>query len=108
MRLQLALDFLSHTQAVELIEIVLPYIDIIEAGTPMIIKEGISTVTRMKESFNNKQILADLKIMDAGTEEARIAFEAGADIVTVLGVAYDSTIRSAVEEARLCEKKSHG
>jgi len=30
-------------------------------------------------------VLADLKIMDAGEHEANLAFEAGADIVTVLG-----------------------
>jgi 3-keto-L-gulonate-6-phosphate decarboxylase len=33
------------------------------------------------------QILADLKIMDGGAEEARIGYEAGTDIVTVLEAA---------------------
>lgn len=38
--------------------------------------------------------------MDAGGYEVMKASEAGADIITVLGVSDDSTIRGAVEEAR--------
>jgi 3-hexulose-6-phosphate synthase len=41
--------------------------------------------------------------MDAGELEADIAFQAGADLVTVLGVADDSTIAGAVKAA-----KAHG
>ena len=47
----------------------------------------------------------NLKIMDAGDIEAKIGFEAGADIVTVLGVAHDVTIRRAVNQARILNKK---
>jgi len=39
--------------------------------------------------------------MDAGRLEAQIAFDAGAHIVTVLGVANDATIVGAVEHATL-------
>lgn len=45
-------------------------------------------------------VLADLKIMDAGEHEANLAFAAGADIVTVLGVAHDETIQGVVQAAR--------
>jgi 3-hexulose-6-phosphate synthase len=45
-------------------------------------------------------VLADLKIMDAGEHEAELAFSAGADIVTVLGVAHDETIQGVVRAAR--------
>ena len=38
--------------------------------------------------------------MDAGEHEANLAFNAGADIVTVLGVAHDETIRGVVRAAR--------
>ena len=41
-------------------------------------------------------LLADLKIVDAGELEAQIGFDAGADIVTVLGVAHDVTIQGAL------------
>ena len=44
-------------------------------------------------------LAADLKIMDAGEAEADIAFEAGADIVTVMAVAADATIAGALKSA---------
>jgi 3-hexulose-6-phosphate synthase len=44
-------------------------------------------------------ILADLKIVDGGHLEASLAFKAGANIVTVLAVADDSTVRQAVRAA---------
>ncbi len=44
-------------------------------------------------------VFADLKTMDAGEPEAEIAFEAGADLVSVLGSADDSTIAGAVKAA---------
>ena len=45
------------------------------------------------------RVLADLKIMDAGGYEVAKASEAGADIITVLGVSDDATIKGAVAEA---------
>src|SRR5690606_30561870 len=44
----------------------------------------------------DKLVFADLKTADAGELEAGLAFEAGADLVTVMGVADDDTIRGAV------------
>ncbi|MGO4369196.1 3-hexulose-6-phosphate synthase, partial [Paenibacillus sp. MCAF20] len=76
------------------------YIDIVEIGTPVVINEGLHAVKAIKEAFPNLTVLADLKIMDAGGYEVMKASEAGADIVTVLGVAEDESIKGAVEEAK--------
>lgn len=53
----------------------------------------------MSKSVNNTQVLADLKIMDAAGYEVSQAIKFGADIVTILGVAEDASIKSAIEEA---------
>ena len=74
-------------------------VDVIEVGTPLVIKEGIKAVTEIKRTFPDLEVLADLKIMDAGDHEAKIALEAGADIVTVLGAAHDATIQGALDQA---------
>ncbi|MCQ6558938.1 3-hexulose-6-phosphate synthase [Paenibacillus mendelii] len=103
MKLQLALDLVTIPEGIELVKEVEAYIDIVEIGTPVVINEGLRAVKEMKEAFPNLNVLADLKIMDAGGYEVMKASEAGADIITVLGVADDSTIRGAVEEA-----KKHG
>lgn len=100
MKLQLAIDTLDSDQAIQLMHRVGKYIDIIEVGTPLIIKEGVQAVKKIKQAFPNHTVLADLKIMDAGEFEAGIAFEAGADIVTVLGTTHDSTIAGCVKAAK--------
>ena len=104
-KLQIALDFLKLEDALEITREVVDYIDIVEVGTPLILREGLGAVREAKKNFPQKIILADLKIADAGAEEATMAFEAGADIVTVLALASDNTIRLAVESARKANKQ---
>lgn len=100
MELQLALDLVNIPEAKEVVKEVEAFIDIVEIGTPVVINEGLRAVKEIKEAFPKLKVLADLKIMDAGGYEVMKASEAGADIITVLGVSDDSTIRGAVEEAR--------
>ena len=103
MKLQAALDTLTLQECIDLLKETDGYIDIAEVGTPFIIEEGMVPVKTFKEQFPNIEVLADAKIMDAGEYEADKCFEAGADIVTVLGVSHDVTIEGCVRSA-----KKHG
>ena len=105
MKLQLALDSSNGQEAKSLLEKVSDLVDIVEVGTPLLMKEGVKVVTAIKNTYPHLEVLADLKIMDAGDIEANIGFEAGADIVTVLGVAHDVTIRHAVNQAHTLNKQ---
>lgn len=100
MKLQLAIDLLDIPEAVELAGQVKEYIDIVEIGTPVINRKGHEAVRKMKEAHPDLEVLADVKIMDAASYEVQQASEAGADIVTILGVAEDASIKGAVEEAK--------
>ncbi|WP_446666528.1 3-hexulose-6-phosphate synthase [Flexivirga sp. B27] len=100
MKLQVAMDVLTKDAALTLAGQVAEHVDIIELGTPLIKSEGLSAITAVKEAHPDKVVFADLKTMDAGELEADIAFKAGADLVTVLGAADDSTIAGAVEAAK--------
>ncbi|MFC4307196.1 3-hexulose-6-phosphate synthase [Cohnella boryungensis] len=100
MELQLALDLVDIPGAKQVVAEVAEHIDIVEIGTPVVINEGLRAVKEIKEAFPHLRVLADLKIMDAGGYEVLKASEAGADIITVLGVSDDSTIKGAVAEAR--------
>ena len=104
MKLQVAIDLLTVEDALELAGKVAEYVDIIELGTPLIKAAGLSAVTAIKEAHPDKLVFADMKTMDAGELEADIAFKAGADLVTVLGSADDSTIAGAVEAAKAHSK----
>ena len=103
MKLQVAIDLLSTADALKLLRKVAPYVDVIELGTPLIKRQGLSVVTNIKAAYPDKLVFADMKTMDAGELEANLAFEAGADIMTVLACAGDSTIAGAVKAG-----KAHG
>ncbi|MEW6162424.1 MAG: 3-hexulose-6-phosphate synthase [Nitrospirota bacterium] len=103
--LQVALDFLRIGETLRVAEATQDYVDIIEAGTPLIKSVGIRIVETLKKNFQIKQIFADLKIMDAGALEAKMAFEAGADMISVCVQASVETIAGAIEETRRQNKK---
>lgn len=94
--LQLALDFIDLDKAIEAAEKAKDYIDWIEAGTPLIKSCGIRAVSALKERFPGKKIVADMKIMDTGALEVKLAADAGADVITVMGAADLSTISDAI------------
>ena len=76
MKLQLALDLIDLEGARDFIEGLAYLIDIVDIGTPLIIREGVKAVVEIKRAYPELVVLADLKIMDAGEHEARIAFDA--------------------------------
>lgn len=112
--IQVAFDFTTAEECLSIAEKIHAYADVLEVGTPMIYEYGVGFVSELRKRFKDKTLLADLKIVDAGYEEAVSAFRKGADIVTVLAVAHDSTVEAAVKAAReyngrifadlLCEK----
>ena len=103
-KLQVALDG-ELCAALEVLRAVRSYIDIAEVGTPLVFREGMLAVRRIRAVQPDLTLIADLKIMDAGEAEAAIAFDAGADWVTVMALASDATICGAVKGAHKCGKQ---
>ena len=75
-RLQVALDFENLDDALRVAEQVAPFVDIMEAGTPLIKAEGIGAVKAIKKAHPSKAICADLKTADTGYLEVRMAAQA--------------------------------
>lgn len=98
-KLQVALDG-TLVQAMAVLEQVAPIVAIAEIGTLLVYREGIHAARHLGNHFPGLQLLADFKIIDAGDEEASIAFEAGCAYVTVMGVASDRTIEGVINAAR--------
>lgn len=86
-------------QALLVVEQVHPHFDIVEVGTPLIIEEGLRPVAEIRKRWSDKEVLADLKIMDAGELEASSGFSRGAHIVIILALADDATVKGAVRAA---------
>jgi 3-hexulose-6-phosphate synthase len=105
MKIQLALDLLDINKIHEIINETIEYIDVIELGTPLIMKYGINIVNDIKNIHRNKYILADLKIADGGKKEAEIGFKAGADIITVLSHSDKNTLLYVKEASKNFNKK---
>jgi len=98
--LQLALDYADNSRAMKAAKEASVGVDWLEAGTPLIKSEGLSCVRELRRLFPKHKIVADMKVMDTGRFEVEAAAKAGADIVTVLAVADDSTVTEAVEAAK--------
>jgi 3-hexulose-6-phosphate synthase len=75
-------------------------VDWLEAGTPLILAEGLRGVRAFREEFPNTPIVADLKTMDGAGLEAEMMFKAGANMVVVMGQAHDASIIEQVKMAR--------
>ncbi len=100
MKLQLALDMLSLEEAVSVADATRAYVDIIEVGTPLLKYQGVRAISVLKERFGDKLLFADTKSMDVGEYEADFCYQAGADMMSVLGVADEETIRGAIRSAQ--------
>lgn len=98
-RLQVAMDCENLDDALAMAERVAPYVDIMEAGTPLVKAEGIGAVKALKKAHSTKLVCADLKTADAGYLEVRMAAQAQADIITVLADAYNETLVAALKAA---------
>lgn len=99
--LQVALDLMHLKRALEIAsEAVEGGADWIEAGTPLIKSEGADALRELKKKFPGHVIVADMKTMDVGSFEVEIAAKAGADVISVLGLADDGTVHEAVLSAR--------
>lgn len=99
--IQISLDLTDITESIEIAEIAVEAgIDWIEAGTPLLLAEGLHAVRALRERFPNYPIVADLKIMDGGYLETEMMAKAGATHVVVMGVAHPATIRAVVRAAK--------
>ena len=96
--LQVALDLINAHRAVEIAkEAIKGGADWLEAGTPLIKSEGMKIITELKKL--GKKVIADMKTMDVGSIEVEMASKAGADVVCIMGVASDETIKEGVKAA---------
>ncbi|TAJ44466.1 bifunctional 5,6,7,8-tetrahydromethanopterin hydro-lyase/3-hexulose-6-phosphate synthase [Methanofollis fontis] len=97
--LQVAMD-LVDMRKVEQVLTSVPENDhvIIEAGTPLIKQFGLAALAEIRKVRPNAFIIADLKTLDTGNLEARMASDAGADAVVISGLAPKATIEKAIEE----------
>lgn len=99
--LEVALD-IPDWRRVEGIIRALPRSDaiIIEAGTPLIKRYGVEVVQKIHQLRPESVVVADLKTLDTGNLEARMAGDATADVIGFSGLAPIKTMEKFIEECR--------
>ena len=96
MLLQLAID---RPEGLSVIRQVADLVDILEVGTPMLNRFGLAVISTFHELAPGVPLLVDAKVVDGGTQEAEMVFNAGATLMTVLSSASGATLRAAAEVA---------
>ena len=98
---QISLDLTTIDEALETAAMALRAgVDWLEAGTPLILAEGLHGVRKLREAFPNIPIVADLKTMDGGYLEAEMMAKAGATHVVVMARAHEETIKVVVQAGK--------
>ena len=98
---QISLDLTNIEEALETAALALRAgVDWLEAGTPLILAEGLHGVKKLRAAFKNVPIVADLKTMDGGYLEAEMMAKGGATHVVVMARAHEETIKCVVKAGR--------
>jgi 3-hexulose-6-phosphate synthase len=98
--LQVALDDITREAIFPLLATIAGSVDIVEVGTPLLMRYGVSIISEIKRHYPGLPVLSDAKIMDAAYDEAALSFDAGADYVTFLALTDDGSVTESVRAAR--------
>lgn len=98
-KVQVALDTRDIPSALAALHRVGSQVDIIEVGTILCLSEGMRAVSALRAAHPDHVLLADIRIAEAGGLLSRMAFESGADWVTVVSGAAASTFEVVAKVA---------
>jgi len=101
-RIILALDLQSIEAAVEVAGSVRKYLDTIKIGYPLVLAEGLESISIVKEEFDCK-VIADFKVADIPETNNKIAdltFKAGADAIIVHGFVGEDSVQACVDSSK--------
>ncbi|WP_282163237.1 orotidine 5'-phosphate decarboxylase / HUMPS family protein [Ulvibacterium marinum] len=98
---QISLDLTHIDEALETAAMALRAgVDWLEAGTPLLLAEGLHGVKKIRDAFPDVPIVADLKTMDGGYLETEMMAKAGATHVVVMARAHEETIKVVVQAGK--------
>lgn len=92
MKLQVAIDRLSLEDALNLAKKLDGIADIIEFGTSLVKDYGLLAIKAKQLDLQKSKLLLDIKTNDEGVYEFEKGFDAGANILTVMGMSGRATL----------------
>jgi len=99
-KLQIALDHLDIEPALTVLAQVEPYVDLVEAGTPLIKSTGLKTILPALAQCTQKPLIADLKTADVAAYEFELARQLGAAYMTLLAASPPENIQEGLAYAQ--------
>ncbi|MDR2832844.1 MAG: 3-keto-L-gulonate-6-phosphate decarboxylase UlaD [Streptococcaceae bacterium] len=106
--LQIALDNSDLPTALAAVSAVGEIVDIVEAGTVLILQVGDESVKCLRALFPEKIIVADTKCADAGGTVAGNVRKAGANWMTCICSATIATMKAAAKEVEQIQVELYG
>ena len=97
----LALDLQTIEEAMKVAEGVREYVNTIKIGYPLVLAEGLESISIIKEEYDCK-VIADFKVADIPETNSKIAdltFKAGADAIIVHGFVGEDSAQACLDSA---------
>jgi len=105
MKLQISFDSLDLDYNIERAQQVAEYADIIEVGTLPLFKHGTAIIEKFRETFPQKTLFADTKIIDRGRDVVSIMSQSGADWISVMAGTNKDVIHAVCSKAHDVNRK---
>jgi len=100
MKLQISFDVLDLDKAINIAKQVAEFADILEVGTILLHKYGVKAAEAFATKFEDKDILADTKIIDRGKDIVDIYSQVNIKWLTVMAGTSNSVIHRACSETQ--------
>ena len=99
MKLQISFDIPNLEKSIDIAKKVIDYCDILEVGNILIHKYGLHAVETFTQTFPEKEILADTKIIDRGKDITTLYKNTGIKWITVMAGTSSTVIHRVSTEA---------
>jgi len=97
----LAMDVRKLSKGLQIAESISDYINTVKVGYPLVLSEGLESISIIKDSFDFK-VIADFKVADIPETNSKICdltFESGADAVIVQGFVGEDSVKACLDRA---------
>ena len=105
MKLQISFDMPNLENALQSAEKIEQFADILEIGSPLIYQEGIQAIKAFRDKFPNKEIFADIKLVDRVEKIITNFSKVGANYISILAGTSNSNIQNSSKVAHSSKSK---
>lgn len=99
MKLQVSFDLQDIDKAILIAKEIEKHVDILEIGSTLIVKYGLEAIKKFKKNFPDKEIYADVKLVDRVQDTIKEYAAVGANTISILSGITNTIIQNAAQIA---------